>query len=46
MELLLALATLAKFIPDILAVLAVADKNRDERRFHEVLPKRASTEAL
>jgi hypothetical protein len=42
---LFALAAFAKFISDILAVLAVPDKNRDEWRFHERFPftKNAST---
>jgi hypothetical protein len=35
---LLALAAFARFIPDILALFAMADKNRDEWRFHEVPP--------
>ena len=34
-EVLLAFAAFTKFIPDILAVRAVADKNCDEWRFHE-----------
>jgi hypothetical protein len=34
----LALAAFAKFIPDVLAVLAVADKNSNEWRFHEKSP--------
>jgi hypothetical protein len=35
---LLAFAAFTKFIPDILALCAVADKNRNKWRFHEGLP--------